>query len=131
MVRSALNASAAHKANHTIECLYLGTNVVSNDGNAIGDDGAVALARRHEGVAYDVCFLLNMTSILATGAKTLPRYRHDRLHETGTAPSSQCQTCCVARNVSHRKAKRWNIRSDGVCVVCRGIVFAMLITCNP
>ena len=35
---------------------------------------------------------------------------------------------CVARNVSHRMAKRWNIRSDEVSVVCRGIVFAMLIT---
>ena len=37
VVRSARNASAAHKANHTIEYLGLG-------GNAIGDDGAVALA---------------------------------------------------------------------------------------
>ena len=36
-LRSARNASAAHKANHTIERLYL-------ERNAIGDDGAVALA---------------------------------------------------------------------------------------
>ena len=36
-LRSVRNASAAHKANHTIERLYL-------DKNAIGDDGAVALA---------------------------------------------------------------------------------------
>ena len=37
VLRSARNASAAHKANHTIEDLNLGHNV-------IGDDGAVALA---------------------------------------------------------------------------------------
>ena len=36
-LRSARNASAAHKANHTIERLNL-------RGNAIGDDGAVELA---------------------------------------------------------------------------------------
>ena len=36
-LRSVRNASAAHKANHTIERLYL-------EHNAIGDDGAVALA---------------------------------------------------------------------------------------
>ena len=70
-----------------------------------------------------------MTSILATKAEQC--LATDMIaHETGSAPSSQCQTCCVARNVSHRMAKRWNIRSDGVCVVCRGIVFATLITCE-
>ena len=70
-----------------------------------------------------------MTSILANRAEQC--LATDVLaHETGTAPSSQCQTCCVARNVSHRKAKRWNTRSDGVCVVYRGIVFATLITCE-
>ena len=37
MLRSARNASAVHKANHTIECLCLHEN-------ALGDDGAVALA---------------------------------------------------------------------------------------
>ena len=37
VVRSALNASAAHKANHTIKFVDL-------ERNAIGDDGAVALA---------------------------------------------------------------------------------------
>ena len=37
MLRSARNASAAHKANHTITFVDL-------EGNAIGDDGAVALA---------------------------------------------------------------------------------------
>ena len=37
VLRSARNASAAHKANHTIEYLDLG-------GNAISNDGAVALA---------------------------------------------------------------------------------------
>ena len=36
-LRSARNASAAHKANHTIKSVDLG-------GNIIGDDGAVALA---------------------------------------------------------------------------------------
>ena len=36
-MRSGRNASAAHKANHTIEYLDL-------ERNAIGDDGAVALA---------------------------------------------------------------------------------------
>ena len=70
-----------------------------------------------------------MTSILATKAEQC--LATDMIaHETGSAPSSQYQTCCVARNVSHRMAKRWNRLSDGVCVVYRGIVFATLITCE-
>ena len=84
---------------------------------------------RHKGVACDVCFPWNMTSILATRAEQC--FATDMIaHETGTASSSQCQTCCVARNFGHRMAKWWNIRSDGVCVVCHGIVFATLITCE-
>ena len=66
----------------------------------------------HKGVAYDVCFLRNMTSIFVTSAEQC--LTTDMIaHETGTAPSSQCQTCCVARNFSHRMAKRWNRFSDG------------------
>ena len=61
--------------------------------------------RMPAGVAYDVRFLWNMTSILATKAEQCLAI--DMIaHETGTAPSSQCQTCYVARNVSHRMAKR-------------------------
>ena len=120
-VRATLQA--AHKANHTIKRLDL-------ERNAIGDDGAVALADAMQGVACDVRFPWNMTGIFVTSAEQC--LTTDLIaHETGTGPSSQCQTCCVARNFSHRMAKSWNIRSDGVCVVCRGIVFAMLITCNP
>ena len=82
-------------------------------GNAIGDDGAVALADAIKALLMMLGFLWNMTGILVTtdehGLAT------DMLaHEKGSAPSSQSRTCCVARNVSHRMAKRWNIRSDGV-----------------
>ena len=60
---SARNASAAHKANHTIECLDL-------DGNKIGDDGAIALADAIKVLLMMLCFLWNMTGILVTRLNT-------------------------------------------------------------
>ena len=118
--RSARNASASHKANHIMKSLYL-------YGNEIGDDGAVALADAVKALLMMLCFLWNTPSILVTRMNTasLPicslarkeaHLRHNLEH------------VCVVRNVSHRMAKRWNIHSDEVHVVCRGIVFAMLIT---
>ena len=60
---SARNAPAAHKANHTIECLNLG-------GNEIGDGGAIALADGIKALLMMLCFLWNMTSILVTRMNT-------------------------------------------------------------
>ena len=121
-LRSARNASAAHKANRTISVLYLRENV-------IGNDGAIALADGIKALLMMLCFFWNSPSTLVTRMNTASQptcsltrkeahFRHDLEHVR------------VARNVSHRMAKRWNIRSDGVSVVCRGIVFAMLITCE-
>ena len=100
---------------------------LSLSGNAIGAHGAVALADAIKALLMMLCFLWNMTGVLVTWMNTasLPtcsltrkeaHLRHDLEH------------VCVARNVSHRMAKRWNIRSGGVSVVRHGIVFAMLIT---
>ena len=105
-LRSARNASAAQKANHTIIELYLGWN-------AIGNDGAIAIADGIKALLLMLCFPLEHDRY--SGDKGEHCLATDMLaHEKGSAPSSQSRTCCVARNVSHRMAKRWNIRSDGV-----------------
>ena len=99
------------------------------DCNEIGNDGAIAIADGIKALIMMLCFLWNMTGILVTRMNTasLPtcsltrkeaHLRHNLEHVR------------VARNVSHRMAKRWNIRSGGVSVVRHGIVFAMLITCE-
>ena len=74
----------------------------------------------------------NIVSVLVTGLNTasLPTCACDCAEhclatdtlacEKGSAPLSRSRFCCVARNVI-RMAKRWNIRSDGVCVVCRRV----------
>ena len=123
-LHSARNAAAAHKANHTIVYLNL-------RGNAIGSDGALALADGMKALLMMLCFLWNMTGVLVTWMNTASLPTCSLTRKKGSAPSSQPRTSCVARNVSHRMAKRWNIRSDEVHVVCRGFVFAMLITCEP
>ena len=63
VLRSARNAAAAHKANHTMKFLILG-------GNAIGAHGAVALADAIKALLMMLCFLWNMTSILVTRMNT-------------------------------------------------------------
>ena len=97
-LRSARNASAAQKANHTITELRLGWN-------AIGDDGALALADGIKALLMMLCFPLEhdrcSCNLDEQGLAT------DMLAcEKGSAPSLQPRTCCVPRNVSHCMAKR-------------------------
>ena len=111
-LRSARNASAFHKANHTITELYL-------DGNKIGDDGAVALADAVKALLMMLCFFWNTPSILVTRMNTAsqptcsltrkePHLRHNLEHvvsrETsgtawqrgGTYVQMKCTSCAVA-----------------------------------
>ena len=127
-LRSARNASAAQKANHTITELRL-------KWNKIGDDGAVVLADGIKALLMMLCFPLEhdrCSCNLDEQAASLPicslerkeahlRYNleHVVCHET-SATAWQRET-----------RPRWNRRSDEVHVVRRGIVFAMLITWKP
>ena len=99
-LRSARNASAAHKANRTITELDLGWN-------AIGNDGALAIADGIKALIMMLCFLMTGIHVTRLNTASLPtcsltrkeaHLRHNLEH------------VCVARNVSHRMAKMWNIR---------------------
>ena len=124
---SARNAAAFHKANRTMEFLYL-------DGNAIGSDGAVALADAIKALLMMLCFLWNMTGVLVTWMNTasLPTCSLTR-KEAHLRHNLEHVVCHETSATAWQRETRpgWNIRSDEVHVVRRGIVFAMLITCKP
>ena len=73
--------------------------------------------RRHKGVVCNVCFLWNMTGILVTGAEHC--FAPNMIgHETGSAPSSQCQTCHVARKRQPPHGQRGGIDFQMECASC-------------
>ena len=104
------------------------------DGNEIGDDGAVALADAIKALFMMLCFLWNMTGILVTRLNTasLPTCSFAR-KEAHLRHNLEHVVCHETSATAWQRETRpgWNIRSDEVHVVCRGIVFAMLITCKP